>query len=160
VLIWFAALSVFLVAETFKSPGLDYRLVVLGAVSPVLEGLIGGPWLLHTPLFAAVTLCGVMLMTQNRRLLRRRCLGIPIGLFAHLVLDATWADSGVFWWPFTGFDTLGGSQIREVFRWPGGLILEVIGIVIAFWIWKRYRLFEPLRRKSLFKHGRLERIEA
>ncbi len=47
-LLWFAVLALVLVAQVFDSPNLDYRLVVLGAVLPVAEGVLGGPWLLHT----------------------------------------------------------------------------------------------------------------
>jgi hypothetical protein len=38
VLIWFAVLSVVLVAVVFKSPGVDYRTVIVGALLPVARG--------------------------------------------------------------------------------------------------------------------------
>ena len=57
-LIWFAAVSVVLVAFIFRSPAIDYRTVVVGAVLPVLEGLLGGPRLLHS-MVGAVALLGL-----------------------------------------------------------------------------------------------------
>ena len=115
-LLWFAVLALVLVAQVFDSPNLDYRLVVLGAVLPVAEGVLGGPWLLHTLPFCGAVLFGVMLVARGRRLAQRRWLGIPIGLFAHLVLDGTWARTEVFWWPFAGTGALGdllADSIRD-----------------------------------------------
>jgi len=107
VFIWFAVGAVVAVALVFDSPAMDFRLVVFGAVLPVAEGAVSGPWLLHTPLAAVVLLGGVMLVARGRRLVQRRWLGVPIGLMAHLVLDGTWSDTEVFWWPFTGVGALG-----------------------------------------------------
>ena len=132
---WFLGLSFAVVLVVFSSPALDYRLVMLGAVLPVAEGLIGGPWFLHTLVAPVIVMTTVMLLTQNRRLVRRQWLGLPIGLFMHLVLDGSWADAEVFWWPFLGFsDVLGGSDVNEFQRSvPFVLLMEVAGIgVLAF----------------------------
>lgn len=132
---WFLGLSFALVLVVFSSPALDYRLVMLGAVLPVAEGVLGGPWVLHTLLAPVVIMTVVMLMTQKKRLLRRQWLGLPIGLFMHLVLDGSWADAKVFWWPFLGVDgVLGGSMVNEFERsLPTVLVMEIIGLgVLAF----------------------------
>lgn len=132
---WFLGLSFALVLVVFSSPALDYRLVMLGAVLPVAEGVLGGPWVLHTLLAPVVIMTVVMLMTQKKRLLRRQWLGLPIGLFMHLVLDGSWADAKVFWWPFLGVDgVLGGSMVNEFERsLPVVLVMEIIGLgVLAF----------------------------
>ena len=129
---WFLGLSFAAVLIVFSSPALDYRLVMLGAVLPGIEGFIGGPWVLHTLLAPVVVLTVVMLTTQNRRLVRRQWLGLPIGLFMHIVLDATWADADLFWWPFLGTsDVLGGAMVNEFVR-PLGLRLgmEAIGLLV------------------------------
>ena len=55
-LIWFAVLSVLLVAIVFKSPGIDYRTVIVGALLPVAEGFTGGPKVLHS-VVGAVAAC-------------------------------------------------------------------------------------------------------
>ena len=156
--LWFAVLSLVLVAHVFDSPNLDYRLVVLGAVLPTVEGILGGPWLMHTLTFCVVVLFGVMLLGRGRRLTQRRWLGVPIGLLAHLLLDGTWARTGVFWWPFAGTDTLGGSSVPEFGRWPGGLAFEVIGLVVGLWAWRRYGLGERSRRDVLLRDGRLSGV--
>ena len=159
-LLWFAVLALVLVAQVFDSPNLDYRLVVLGAVLPVAEGVLGGPWLLHTLPFCGAVLFGVMLVARGRRLAQRRWLGIPIGLFAHLVLDGTWARTEVFWGPFAGTGALGGSSVPEFGRWPGGLAFEVAGLLVGLWVWRRYGLGEPSRREALLRDGRLTGVRA
>lgn len=134
---WFLGLSFAAVLVVFSSPAIDYRLVMLGSVAPVFEGLIGGPWVLHTLLAPVVVMAAVMAFTQKRRLVRRQWLGLPIGLFMHLVLDGSWADAEVFWWPFLGTsDVLGGSVVNEFERsLPVVLGMELIGVaVLAFLI--------------------------
>jgi membrane-bound metal-dependent hydrolase YbcI (DUF457 family) len=139
---WFLGLSFGLVLIVFSSPALDYRLVMLGAVLPVVEGLVGGPWVLHTLLGPTVVLVVVMLATQGRRLVRRQWLGLPIGLFMHLVLDATWATSQLFWWPFLGVsDVLGQGDVPEFGRAAGLLlVLEVVGFVALAFLVRRLDL--------------------
>ena len=132
---WFLGLSFAAVLVVFSSPGLDYRLVMAGAVLPVVEGFVGGPWVLHTLLAPVVVLTLVMLATQGRRLVRRQWLGLPIGLFMHLVLDGSWANAEVFWWPFLGLaDVLGGSMVPEFQRSVGVLaLMELVGLgALAF----------------------------
>lgn len=140
---WFLGLSFALVLIVFSSPALDYRLVMFGAVLPGSEGFIGGPWVLHTLLGPVVVLAIVMLTTQNRRLVRRQWLGLPIGLFMHLVLDASWANAEIFWWPFLGAsDVLGGGEVNEFTRsLPVGLVMELVGIVVLGLFAHRLDLF-------------------
>lgn len=139
---WFLGLSFGLVLIVFSSPALDYRLVMLGAVLPVVEGLVGGPWVLHTLLGPTVVLTVVMLATQGRRLVRRQWLGLPIGLFMHLVLDATWSTSKLFWWPFLGVsDVLGQGDVPEFGRSIGLLIvLEFLGLAAVAFLVRRLDL--------------------
>ncbi len=65
--------------------------------------------MLHTLVGSVVLLAVVMLATRRNRLRGGKLLGIPIGMFLHLVLDGTWADSDLFWWPFLGGDPFDGS---------------------------------------------------
>lgn len=98
---WYLGLSWVAVWSVFRSPALDYRLVMAGAVLPVGELPVGtGP--LHTLLAPVVALLVVMLATQGKRLVRRRWLGLPIGMFVHLVLDGAVARPELFWWPLGG----------------------------------------------------------
>ncbi len=103
-ILWFAGVSFVFVWWVFRSPALDYRLVMLGSILPVGEVVLGGPRILHTLLGPVALLVLVMLATQKRRLVRRRWIGIPIGMLMHLVLDGIWARAQVFWWPFFGTD--------------------------------------------------------
>ena len=153
--IWFAVGAVVAVALVFDSSAMDFRLVVLGAVLPVVEGAVSGPWLLHTLLASVTLLGGVMLVARGRRLVQRRWLGVPIGLMAHLVLDGTWADTEVFWWPFAGLDALGGSRVPEFGRGVIGLLQEVVGLALGVWAWRRFGLHGPAARRALRTDGRL-----
>lgn len=153
--LWFAGLSVVLVWIVFQSPALDYRFVVLGAVAPVAELALGGPWLLHTLLGAVVVLMGVMLLTRSHRLLRRRLLGLPIGLFMHLVLDGVWADTHVFWWPGFG-RAFGSERLPEVSRGLWSVPMELVGGLALAYAWRRFGLADSKRRQVLLRTGRID----
>lgn len=156
-LLWFAGASIVIVWLVFRSPALDYRLVVLGAVAPVGEVLAGGAWVLHTLVGAVAALALVMLATRQRRLVRRRWIGLPIGLLLHLALDGIWAEAEVFWWPFLGWQ-LGEVGVPEASR---GLVpvvvLEVAGAAALVWCWVSFGLGDPLRRRQFLRTGQLPR---
>jgi hypothetical protein len=156
VLFWFVSLSILIVALVFQSAAVDYRMVALGAVLPVAEVLLGGPYLLHTLLGSVLAMAVVMGVARGRRLVQRRWLGVPIGLFLHLVLDGTWTRTELFWWPFAGFDVLGEGRLPEFDR-PLGviLVLEVIGLVVGVWLVRAYDLTDPGARARFLKTGRL-----
>ena len=153
--VWFAAVSVTVVALVFGSPDLDYRIVTLGSVLPLVEGAFGGRWLLHSVAFNAVLLFGVMAVAHGRRPTQQRWLALPIGTFCHLVLDGTWADTGVFWWPFAGLDALGTGAVSEFERLPGVLLLEGAGLMVGCWAWGRFSLSDRSVRRALLTEGRL-----
>src|SRR5262249_61014000 len=112
-LLWYAGLSVLLVYFVFQSTGIDYRLVVVGSLLPLVVdlpflGLSYG----HTLLASVVLLVVVMLVTIGRpRLLRRRLLCLPIGAFCGLALSAAWTNTAVFCWPYTGASLPDGAQL-------------------------------------------------
>jgi membrane-bound metal-dependent hydrolase YbcI (DUF457 family) len=158
VLLWFAGVSVVFVWMVFRSPALDYRLVVLGAVLPVGELVLGGPRLLHTLVFAVVALGLVMLATRRRRLLRRRWISLVIGLMMHLVLDGIWTRAEVFWWPFLGFG-FGEGGLPELGRpVPVVLVLEVLGAAALVWCWRAFGLGDPDARRTFLRTGHLPRV--
>lgn len=155
-LLWFVILAPVLVAEVFRSPMIDYRMVALGAVVPLAEGLTGGPLIGHTLLGPVLALTVVMAVTQNRRLVRRRWLGVPIGMFMHLVLDGTWTSQALMWWPV--FGTRFDADLPEFTR-PAVVvvIMELIALGAGIWAWRRYALDEPKNRTRLFQTGQLQR---
>ena len=156
--VWFIAVSVTVVALIFRSPDLDYRLVMLGSVLPLVEGAFGGRWLLHSVAFNAVLLFAVMAVAHGRRPTQRRWLALPIGTFCHLALDGTWTDTGVFWWPFAGLGALGTGPVSEFERLPGVLLLEGAGLMVGCWAWRRFALSDRSVRRALLTEGRLSEI--
>lgn len=156
-LFWYAGLSVLLVYFVFQSTGIDYRLVVAGSLLPLLVdvpflGLSYG----HTLLASVVLLIVVMLLTIGRpRLLRRRLLCLPIGAFCGLVLSAAWANTDVFWWPFTGASLPDGALLPA----PGLVVLEELaGLAACAWIVHRFGLDDRARRGEFFRSGRLRAV--
>lgn len=156
-LLWFAGLAWLLVWRVFGSPAVDYRLVVLGAVLPSLDLLVGHATPLHTLVAPVVVLTVVMLAARGRRLAQRRWLGLAIGLFTHLVLDATWADTDLFWWPLTGAE-LSDLAIPED-GWPTALVvvLEVVGAAVLVGLWLTLGMTRPDNRRRLLRTGHLPR---
>jgi hypothetical protein len=75
----------------------------------------------------------------------------------HLVLDAIWARTEVFWWPFFGFG-FGPEQLPEVERGlAAGLVLDAIGAACLVWAWQRFGLGDPARRDRFLRTGQLSR---
>lgn len=155
-LTWYAATAAAGVWAVFDSPSLDYRLVMVGAVLPVAEVVLGRPGPLHSLVTAVVVLTAVMLGTRGRRLLRRRLLGLPIGLLAYLVFSGTWADTDAFWWPVSGMD-LSEAEPPELARGAVTVVLEVAGIALALWWSRRVGLDRPAHRAEFLRSGRLPR---
>lgn len=154
-LIWFAATAVLTTWAVFQSPAIDYRLVALGAVLPVLEVPFGvGP--LHSLLAPTVVLAAVMLATRGRRLVRRQWLGLPIGMYLHLVFDGAFTRAQSFWWPFLGWD-LGGGAAFELSRSWWSLLMELVGVGMLLWGFERFGLSDPERRSRFLRTGQLDR---
>jgi hypothetical protein len=155
--VWFAAMSFVIITVVFASAAVDYRLIMLGAVLPLAEGAIGGPWLLHTMLGSIVLFAAVMLATRGRRIAGRRWVGLPIGVFLHLVLDGTWTNAKLFWWPFLGRSALGHGRVPELQHLGVSLTLEVIGVGVAVWSVRRFGLLEADARRRFIRTGQLPR---
>jgi hypothetical protein len=155
VFLWFAAGAAAIVWFVFQSPAVDLRTVMLGAVVPLIETPFGdGP--LHTLAVACVVLTLTMGLTVGRRLRRRRWLGVPIGLFLHLVLDGTWSRSSVFWWPL-GSGAFPARPALVVERGLWSVVLELLGLAIAVGLWRRLGLEDAGRRRRFLREGRVER---
>jgi hypothetical protein len=156
-LLWYLGVSTMFVWNVFRSPALDYRLVMLGSVLPLVEVVLGGPRLLHTLLFTVVLLAVVMLATRQRRLLRRRLISLPIGLLMALVLDGSWADKAVFWWPFFGW-AFPSDGLPELQRGPVVLLLlEALGAAALLWCWAAFGWSDRDRRALFLRTGHLSR---
>lgn len=153
-LVWYVGASVVAVLVVFDSSGLDYRLVALGALAPLLIDLpLGHMAFGHTLLFGVALLTLTMVGTIGRsRLLRRRLLCLPIGVLAGLLLSGAFLHDEVFLWPFVG-DGFGSVSL-----WPSltiAVLAEGIGVACCGWIWSRCGLADRDRRSLLVRTGRL-----
>lgn len=156
-LLWFAGGAVVIVWLVFRSPAIDYRLVVLGALLPLAELPFGSPRVLHSLSGAAAALALVMVLAPRRRLVQRRLVAIPIGMLLHLVLDGVWADTRAFSWPFAGL-AWSDARLPELARGAAfDLVLELAGAAALWWCWRRFRLDEPHRRARFLRTGRIDR---
>ena len=154
--IWFAGLSFLIVAKVFVSPVVDYRLVILGAVTPTFEMFIGGPWILHS-LFSPVLLMAiVMLAFSGKRLKQRKWLGLPIGMFLYLVLDRAWTRTAMFWWPLSGFD-IQNMDSPEWESTPVLILMEILGLAAVAYCVNRYRLLGKEERSLFLTKGHIKR---
>lgn len=158
-LVWYAVLGAVGVWAVFDSPAVDYRMVMVGAVLPVAEVALGRPGPLHSLLTAVAVLVVVMLATRGRRLVRRRWLGLPIGLFAHLVLSGSFTDTDAFWWPVTGME-LSAADPPELARGAVSVLLELAGIAVGMWWYRRVGLDDPEARATFRRSGQLPRTTA
>lgn len=155
-LLWFLVLAPVIVAEVFQSPMADYRFVAVGALLPLVELVFGGPKFLHTMPAAILVLGLVMAATTGRRLLRRQLLGVPIGMFLHLVLDGSWTSKELMWWPLFGVD-FPQQRLPEFQRPALGIGLELAAVGVAFWAYRRYELDNSDNLRLLRTSGRLNR---
>jgi hypothetical protein len=154
VFFWFIATAVVTVGFVFRDPSFDNRLLIVGAVLPGADVVFGGARALHSITLSIVLLAVVMLATKRGSRLRKTLLGLPIGMFLHLVFDAAWNDTDTFWWPFTGLEFVDdGIPITD--RGLVSLVLEVFGIAGCVWLWRINGLSDPHRRRKFLADGRL-----
>ena len=154
-LLWFAGLAVPAVAAVFASRALDYRFVIVGAVLPSLALAVDDLWVMGTLLFPIAALVSVMILGWGRRLVQRRRLGFPIGLFCHLILDGAWLRPAAFWWPLGGI-ALGDVDAARLRPLWAVLTMELVGAAALWWSWRRFGLADPARRQVFRRRGRLE----
>ena len=155
-LLWFAGTSLTAVWLVFRDPALDYRLVVVGALVPDAVDALTGTRVMHTVLASAALLAVVMVATRGARHARRHLLALPIGTFLHLVFDGAWGRTEVFWWPLFG-TSFGDERLPSVERGVLNVLLELVGLAILVWFWRRFRLHEAPRRSMFLRSGRLGR---
>lgn len=130
----------------------DYRFVAVGALLPdLIDAPLGHRGAAHTLVFAVAVLVVVMLVTTNRRVLRKRLIALPVGLLAHLVLDAVFAQQALFWWP--AFGSYGSHSIAPA---PIVLVLrEVVGVVVGWNVVRRFGLADRAKQRTFVTTGRL-----
>jgi hypothetical protein len=156
VLLWFWGTAFLTVWAVFHDPSIDYRVLLVGAILPdVIDGPFGGARVAHSVTFSVAVLVVVMLGTIGRRPLRRRLLFLPIGMILHLVFDGAFANTKVFWWPFSGLSPSHAS-LPTVDRGGWNVLFELAGLAILAWAWRRFGLADPRRRQLFWRTGHLQ----
>ena len=152
--VWYVGMSALLVFTVFRSAGVDYRLVAVGAVLPLLIDLAFGRLAFgHTLAFSVALLALVMIATIGRaRLVRRRWLCLPIGTFCALVLSGAWLHTEVLWWPTLGASFPAGALLPA---WWVVLVEELVGLAACWWLVGVCDLYLPGPRAELYRTGRL-----
>lgn len=153
-LLWFAATSVLTVYFVFRDPRFDYRFLVVGALLPdIVDAVAGRMWVLHSLGGAVGLLIVVMAVTVGNRPLRKRLLGLPIGVLLHIVFDGAFSTTEVFWWPASG--GFGDHPLPVVARGWWNLALEAAGAALLVWAWRLFGLADPARRRRALRTGEL-----
>jgi hypothetical protein len=155
--LWFAGTSFLTAWLVFRDPAFDYRLVMVGALLPdAVDALFGGAGPFHSVVGSVGLLAVVMVGTIGHRSMRRHLIALPIGTFLHLVFDGAFTTSQVFWWPLAG-GRLPQHRLPVVSRGWWNVALELIGLAILVWAWRRFDLADPARRRRFWREGRLDR---
>jgi len=154
VFFWFIATAVVTIGFVFRDPTFDNRLLIVGSVLPGIEVVFGGARALHSITVSIGLLAIVMLVTKRGSRIRATLLGLPIGMFLHLVFDAAWNDTDTFWWPFTGLEFV-DEGVPIVDRGVVSIALEVIGLVGCVWLWRTNGLSDRARLRRFLADGRL-----
>lgn len=149
---WFIGTAVLAVGFVFRDPRFDYRLLIVGSVLPLADGVFGGARALHSITTSIVLLAVLMLATSGRKPIRKMLLGLPIGMFLHLVFDGAWNNTDVFWWPFTGLE-FGDEPFPITDRFAVSVVLELIGLGLCAWIWRSNGFGSPARRQRFVHDG-------
>jgi hypothetical protein len=154
VFFWFIGTAILAVGFVFRDPRFDYRLLIVGSVLPMFDGIFGGARVLHSITASIVLLAALMLATSGRKPIRRTLLGLPIGMFLHLVFDGAWNNTDIFWWPFTGLD-FADAPYPISDRGLVSVVLEAIGIGLCVWLWRVNGFGAVGRRRQFFRDGPL-----
>lgn len=153
-ILWYSGMSVLVVANVFRSAGVDYRLVALGALVPLAVDLpIGYQAYGHTLTLAVALFLAVMVApVGGSRLRRRRLLCVPIGVFCGLVLSGAFTSGETFFWPLLGADFPRSALVPA---WWGVLVEEIVGLVACWWVVGQYDLYLAGPRAEFWRTGRL-----
>ena len=165
-LFWHLGAGALLVYVTLGRRRIDYRFILLGAVSPdVIDvplsfafGWPGhrGPG--HT--LASVVAVTVFIVVVFRGPRRLALFGIGVGWLTHLVADGMWLVPRTFLWPAFG-TRFGGTPaepystdlfvhpLNHLATWGG----ELAGIAVLLWFWVAFRMGEQDRLRRFARDG-------
>ena len=170
---WHLGATVLIVRYVFRDPEMDLRWVLVGSLLPdVIDKPIGSVFFhntfgthrlfAHSIVFPMVGLAVVLVATRRGSRMRLGLLGVIIGVFVHLLLDAAWATPEAFWWPFFGWEfpkvfdsdlfSLLGRMVSEPLVWAG----EVVGATYLVFLWRRYLAAKGQLRRFAKLDGRID----
>ena len=153
--LWFLGTAIAAVWFVFRDPRFDYRLLCLGAVLPdVVDAPFGGARAFHSITISIGALLAVVIASAGRKRWRKRALAVPIGMMLHLVFDGAYSNTRLFWWPIGGL-SFRDDPLPSVARGWFDVVLEVIGLVLLWWVWKTFGLRSRARRDRLVRDGSL-----
>lgn len=170
-LLWHVGGTIALIRYAFRDEKMDVRFLIVGAVladlidTPI--GLLGYAELgavrlaTHSLLMASIVMVVVVLATRRGRP-RRRWMALAVGMLAHLLFDAMWADQETFLWPFLGweFTAAGPSTVtgylRELVTDPVMWAGEAVGLVYLVWLGRRAGLGSAAARAEFRSTGRID----
>lgn len=169
-ILWHLGATVLMVRYVFRDPAMDLRWVMVGSLLPdLIDKPIGSiafhstfgthRLFAHSVLFPIVGLAVVLIVTRRGTSLRRGLIGVVIGVFVHLLLDAAWASPEAFWWPLFGWEfppvhesnfvKLLGRMVTEPLVWVG----EAAGLGYLVYLWRRHLRGEGELRRFLMVDG-------
>ncbi len=154
---WFIGTAMVTVGVVFRDPRFDYRLLIVGSVLPVGDGVFGGAGPLHSVTVSIGLLAVLMVTTAGRKPVRKMLLGLPIGMILHLVFDGAWSNTEVFWWPFFGL-SFDDAPLPIVDRGVLSVVLEALGVAICVWLWRHNDLGDAERRRAFLHDGLLDTV--
>lgn len=156
-LFWFLSTSILTVWYIFKDPRFDYRLLLVGSLLPdVIDAPSGQARWAHSVTISVAVLAAVMLATTGRKPIRKTLLALPIGMLLHLVFDGAFSNATIFWWPFLG--SWGQSPVPSLERGWLNVPMELIGLALMAWMWRRFGLQDVERRQQFIRNGTLTEV--
>jgi len=172
VILWHLGATALIVRYVFRDPDMDLRWVLAGSILPdVIDKPIGSVFFnstfethrlfAHSVVFAMVALAVVLIVTKRGTVWRRGLIGLVVGAFVHLLLDAVWTTPKAFWWPLFGWDfprildsellPLLGRMVSNPLVWAG----EAVGAAYLIFLWRRYLSAEGELRRFFTIDGRV-----
>ena len=152
-LFWFVGTAVASVWFIFHDDSFDYRPLIAGVLVPdAIDVWFGGARIMHTVVASVAVMTAIVLSTSRHKKTRSHLMPFAIGLFMHLVFDAAFAKTKVFWWPFSGMH-FNNASLPVADRWVANIALELIGVALIKWAWDRFGLANPANRRQFFQRG-------
>jgi hypothetical protein len=154
VFLWFISTAVLTIYFVFRDPAFDYRALLVGVLLPdLVDSLFGGARVFHSLAGAVGLMALAMLASAGRRPVRKKLLAVPIGVLLHIVFDGAFANTDVFWWPFSG--GFGDAALPVVERGWWNVALELVGAALLVWCVRLFGLSDPQRRRHFVRTGEL-----